>query len=120
MRGILNPTHNLIKKYEDSMKKFIMIICFSFCCFSNADAETVKGYEIEPLNCIAALSIGRDVASSTGNNQLLRTLTEVQNNIYNSLKEWPKYSLIQARKDSMLKLGTGATEIMLSCINRYQ
>ena len=118
MRGILNPTHNLIKKYEDSMKKFIMIICFSFCCFSNV--ETVKSYEIEPLNCIAALSIGRDVASSTGNNQLLRTLTEVQNNIYNSLKEWPKYSLIQARKDSMLKLGTGATEIMLSCINRYQ
>jgi hypothetical protein len=83
-------------------------------------SETVKGYEIDPINCISALSIGRDAASDTGNNQLLSMLTNVQNNIYNLLPDFPKYSLIQSKKRSMKSLGTGSTEIMLSCVEKYQ
>ena len=83
-------------------------------------SESVRGYEIEPMNCLAALSIGRDAASKTGNNQLLRMLTDVQNNIYNLLPGFPKYSQIQSKKKSMNSLGTGATEIMVSCVEKYQ
>ena len=100
------------------LKKFILII--SLITSGYLVSETVKGYEIEPINCIAALSIGRDAASDTGNNQLLRMLTDVQNNIYNLLPDFPKYSLIQSKKRSMNSLGTGATEIMVSCVEKYQ
>ena len=100
------------------MKKLVLIISLIYTSYSFN--ESIKGYEIEPINCIASLSIGRDAASDIGNNQLLRTLTEVQNNIYNLLPDFPKYSLIKSKKSSMSALGTGATEIMLSCIEKYQ
>ena len=103
---------------RNNMKKLILII--SLISSGYLASETVKGYEIEPINCIAALSIGRDAASDTGNNQLLRMLTDVQNNIYNLLPDFPKYSLIQSKKRSMKSLGTGSTEIMLSCVEKYQ
>tara|TARA_B100000963_G_C22121898_1_gene449411 strand:+ start:182 stop:496 length:315 start_codon:yes stop_codon:yes gene_type:complete len=103
---------------RNNMKKLILII--GLISSGYVTSETVRGYEIEPINCIAALSIGRDAASDTGNNQLLRMLTDVQNNIYNLLPDFPKYSLIQSKKRSMNSLGTGATEIMLSCIDKYQ
>ena len=100
------------------MRKLVLII--SLISTGYLFSESVRGYEIEPINCIAALSIGRDAASDVGNNQLLRILTDVQNNIYNLLPDFPKYSLIQSKKSSMNSLGTGATDIMLSCIEKYQ
>ena len=101
-----------------TMKKLVLII--SLISTGYLFSESVRGYEIEPINCIAALSIGRDAASDVGNNQLLRILTDVQNNIYNLLPDFPKYSLIQSKKNSMNSLGNGATDIMLSCIEKYQ
>tara|TARA_B100000674_G_C37224738_1_gene638585 strand:+ start:127 stop:441 length:315 start_codon:yes stop_codon:yes gene_type:complete len=103
---------------RNNMSKLILIISLISSVY--LASETVRGYEIEPINCIAALSIGRDAASDTGNNQLLRMLTDVQNNIYNLLPDFPKYSLIQSKKSSMNSLGNGATDIMLSCIEKYQ
>ena len=100
------------------MRKLVLII--SLISTGYLFSESVRGYEIEPINCIAALSIGRDAASDVGNNQLLRILTDVQNNIYNLLPDFPKYSLIQSKKNSMNSLGNGATDIMLSCIEKYQ
>ena len=100
------------------MKKLILIVSMTLSGYMMS--ESVRGYEIEPINCIAALSIGRDAASDTGNNQLLKMLTGVQNNIYNLLPDFPKYSLIQSKKKSMDSLGTGATEIMVSCVEKYQ
>ena len=103
---------------RNNMSKLILIISLISSVY--LASETVRGYEIEPINCIAALRIGRDAASDTGNNQLLRMLTDVQNNIYNLLPDFPKYSLIQSKKSSMNSLGNGATDIMLSCIEKYQ
>ncbi|MDB9813612.1 hypothetical protein OAC45_04020 [Gammaproteobacteria bacterium] len=100
------------------MKKITLLLSLTLSGYMVS--ETVKGYEIDPINCISALSIGRDAASDTGNNQLLSMLTNVQNNIYNLLPDFPKYSLIQSKKRSMKSLGTGSTEIMLSCVEKYQ
>jgi hypothetical protein len=100
------------------MKKITLLLSLTLSGYMVS--ETVKGYEIDPINCISALSIGRDAASDTGDNQLLSMLTNVQNNIYNLLPDFPKYSLIQSKKRSMKSLGTGSTEIMLSCVEKYQ
>ena len=84
---------------------------------TNAWTESVNGFEVEPLNCIAALSIGRDAAEITGEKELFGLLTDVQNNIYLLLPDFPKYSLIQSRKKA---LGSNPTDLMLACIEEYQ
>ena len=90
----------------------ILILLFS----SNSWAENVNGFEIEPINCIAALSIGRDASETTGDSNMLRLLTDVQNKIYLLLPDFPKYSLIQSKKRA---IGSKATEIVLACVEKY-
>ena len=97
------------------MKKLLVLL--SLLLATNAWAESVNGFEVEPLNCIAALSIGRDAAEITGNKELFGLLTDVQNNIYLLLPDFPKYSLIQSRKKA---LGSNPTDLMLACIEEYQ
>ena len=97
------------------MKKLLVLL--SLLLATNAWAESVNGFEVEPLNCIAALSIGRDAAEITGNKELFGLLTDVQNNIYILLPDFPKYSLIQSRKKA---LGSNPTDLMLACIEEYQ
>ena len=97
------------------MKKLLVLL--SLLLATNAWAESVNGFEVEPLNCIAALSIGRDAAEITGNKELFGLLTDVQNKIYLLLPDFPKYSLIQSRKKA---LGSNPTDLMLACIEEYQ
>ena len=97
------------------MKKLFLISAILFSV--NAWGESVNGFEVEPLNCIAALSIGRDAAEITGEKELFGLLTDVQNNIYILLPDFPKYSLIQSRKRA---LGSNPTDLMLACIDKYQ
>tara|TARA_B100001765_G_C19360597_1_gene274574 strand:+ start:73 stop:366 length:294 start_codon:yes stop_codon:yes gene_type:complete len=97
------------------MKKLLVLL--SLLLATNAWAESVNGFEVEPLNCIAALSIGRDAAEITGDKELFGLLTDVQNNIYLLLPDFPKYSLIQSRKKA---LGSNPTDLMLACIEEYQ
>ena len=97
------------------MKKLFLISALLFSV--NAWGESVNGFEVEPLNCIAALSIGRDAAEITGEKELFGLLTDVQNNIYILLPDFPKYSLIQSRKRA---LGSNPTDLMLACIEEYQ
>ena len=97
------------------MKKLLVLL--SLLLATNAWAESVNGFEVEPLNCIAALSIGRDAAEITGDKELFGLLTDVQNKIYLLLPDFPKYSLIQSRKKA---LGSNPTDLMLACIEEYQ
>ena len=97
------------------MKKLSLILALALS--ANAWGESVNGFEVEPLNCIAALSIGRDAAEITGEKELFGLLTDVQNNIYILLPDFPKYSLIQSRKRA---LGSNPTDLMLACIEEYQ
>ena len=89
---------------------------------SNVWAEIINGFEIEPINCIAALSIGRDSAEIEGNNALLRFLTDVQNNIYALLPDLPKYDLILSKKTAIIETWSGAfpTELVVACVAEYQ
>ena len=96
------------------MNKIILLLILFLS--TNTGAENINGFEVEPINCIAALSIGRDESEATGDNNMLTLLTEVQNKIYLLLPDFPKYSLIQSKKRA---IGGKATEIILACIEKY-
>ncbi len=90
---------------------------------SNVLAEIINGFEVEPINCIAALSVGRDAAEIEGNNDLLRFLTDVQNNIYVLLPDFSKYDLIQSKKTKIIETwsqGTYPTELVVACVGEYE
>ena len=97
------------------MKKLTLLLA-GLIIDSNVWAETINVFEVEPINCIAALSIGRDAAEITGNNELFRLPTDVQNNIYLLLPDFPKYSLIQSKKSA---IGSKSTELVLACADKY-
>ena len=99
------------------MKRTSLTLSILVLLVTNAWGESVNGFEVEPLNCIAALSIGRDAAEITGEKELFGLLTDGQNNIYILLPDFPKYSLIQSRKRA---LGSNPTDLMLACIEEYQ
>ena len=103
------------------MKKLTLLLA-GLIIGSNVWAEIINGFQIEPINCIAALSIGRDSAEIEGNNELLRFLTDVQNNIYVLLPDLPKYDLILSKKTAIIETWSGAfpTELIAACVVEYQ
>ena len=112
------------------MKKLTLLLA-GLIIGSNVWAEIINGFEIEPITCIAALSIGRDSADLRierdwtvieGNNDLLRFLTDVQNNIYVLLPDLPKYDLILSKKTAIIETWSGAfpTELIAACVVEYQ
>jgi hypothetical protein len=97
------------------MKKLMLIASLTLSAY--ASSETVKGYKIDPENCLAALSIVKD---SPGLQKFYLLALDVEMNIFNSLTDYPDFSLIDSQKMSMNSLGDEVvTEIMLSCAEMY-
>jgi hypothetical protein len=97
------------------MKKLILIASLTLSSYGSS--ETVKGYKIDPENCLAALSIVKD---SPGSHEAYSLVIEVEMNIFNSLTDYPDFSLIESQKISMNSLGDEVKEIVLSCEKMYK
>ena len=67
----------------------------------NSSSETVKGYKIDPENCLAALSIVKD---SPGLQKFYLLALDVEMNIFNSLTDYPDFSLIDSQKMTDVRL----------------